>query len=223
MSSAHTQDEQGRDRACVSEPTQAPARPWTAAPFPAPLTDDLRARRLHQEWRLIEELARANPGIIEVVGRRSEARTDEFMIWLHQTPAIVNPAAALERCSHRVTFRFPRFFPSVPIEVYLAEAVFHPNTDPQTGFVCLWTRTSAGDTVMEAVRRLQQILSGKLFNLAADHLMQPAAGKWYEQRRTRPDSPLPLAFTAVREIAAFRLETSYRRPAKRPRRRLERF
>ncbi len=223
MSSAHPKDEQSRGRVCVSEPTQAPARPWTTFPVPAPLTDDLRARRLHQEWRLIEELARANSAIVEVVGRRSEARTDEFMIWLHQTPAIVDPGSGRERCSHRVTFRFPRFYPLAPIEVYLTEPVFHPNIDAQNGFVCLWTRSSAGDTVMEAVRRLQQILSGQLFNLAADHLMQPEAGKWYEQSRTLPDSPLPLPFTAVQEIASFRLETSYRRRAKSRRRRLERF
>jgi len=74
--------------------------------------------------------------------------------------------------------RFPRFFPAVPIEATLTLPVFHPNVDSRSGFVCLWTRTSPGDTVMEALRRLQRIVAWAAVNNEAEHVMQPEAARW---------------------------------------------
>ncbi len=51
----------------------------------------------------------------------------------------------------------------------------HPNVHPLTGFICLWSRHSAGDTVVEALLQTQRVLSGELWNRDPDHLMQPEA------------------------------------------------
>jgi hypothetical protein len=80
---------------------------------------------------------------------------------------------------HEAELRFPRFFPSVPIEAYLRRPVFHPNVDPVNGFVCLWDRFSPGDTVVTAVRHLQRIVAWRMLNLWADHVMQPEAAAWH--------------------------------------------
>src|SRR5258708_5920860 len=155
--------------------------------------ESLAVRRLRQEWLLLQEIARLNPGVVEVLSRRRLADGETFEIALHQTCGITSwteGRPVLAR-SHRVTFRFPRFFPSTPIEAYLATPVLHPNVDPSDGFVCLWTRSSSGDTVMEAVRRLQQIIAWKLVNFEATHVMQPAL-----------NPPGPLDFTPMIESTA---------------------
>lgn len=70
---------------------------------------------------------------------------------------------------------FAPYYPAVPIEVYVTPAVRHPNVHPTNGFICLWDRHSPGDTVIEALRQTQRVLSGELRNAEADHLMQPEA------------------------------------------------
>ncbi len=168
-----------------------------------------RDRRLEQEWKLLGRLAQTNPGVLEPLGRRSLADGDTFEALIHQTCGILSLACGkpvLTR-SHRISFRFPRFFPSVPIEAVLAKPVFHPNVDPRNGFVCLWTRTSAGDTVMEAARRLQQIIAWKLVNFEAAHVMQPEAVEW--AHRTSFPAGLALNFTPLVEVESFRREKSF--------------
>jgi ubiquitin-protein ligase len=194
-------------------PLSAPGSEGPAAP---------RDRRLEQEWKLLGQLAQTNPGVLEVLRRRSLADSDIFEAMIHQTCGILSLACGkpvLAR-SHRVAFRFPRFFPSVPVEAVLAKPVFHPNVDPRNGFVCLWTRTSAGDTVMEAARRLQQMIAWKLVNFEATHVMQPEAVDW-AHRMSFPAS-LVLDFTPLVEVESFRREKSFTaRPDAPFRRRLE--
>ena len=175
----------------------------------------LYERRVDGEWKLLAEVARLNPGVVEVVARRRLADGDVFEVRLHQTAGIVGwqgAAAVLER-SHRVLFRFPRFFPSVPIEATLAPPVFHPNVDPINGFVCLWTRTSPGDTVMEALRRLQRIIAWAAVNYSAEHVMQPEAARWGQEH---PDHRLE--FTPLVESAEFKRQREYQERTPRRRR-----
>jgi len=87
--------------------------------------------------------------------------------------------------------------------------------------VCLWERFSAVDTIMEAVCRLQQIISWKLFNIEPDHVIHPAASQWYSD----PDriEELPLEFTPVVELEQFKVMKGSRKMAPHQRRRLEPF
>jgi len=72
-----------------------------------------------------------------------------------------------------VRFAFARFFPAVPIEAYLTRPVFHPNVHPTTGFVCLWSRFSKADTVIEALCRLHTHV-GRSCIQSTPMRMQPA-------------------------------------------------
>lgn len=178
---------------------------------------NLYERRVEEEWKLLQKLAERNPGVVEVVGRRRLADGDLFEVALHQTAGIVawRGTEPVLEMSHRVLLRFPRFFPAVPIEATVAPPVFHPNVDPRSGFVCLWTRTSAGDTVMEALRRLQRIVAWAAVNNAAEHVMQPEAVRWGQEQGERARRE----FTPLVEAAEFKLERDYRELEETPRRR----
>lgn len=185
------------------------------------LDESLYTRRVRQEWKLLGELARENAETLEIAGRRSQADADLFEVTIHQTSGIIISSSSqpvVER-SHRAVLRFPRFFPSVPIEASLLRPVFHPNVDPVNGFVCLWTRASSGDTVMEALRRLQQIIAWKLVNLEATHIMQLAAVEWASDPVHA--AGLPLEFTPIVEVEAFRLQRNFSTRPSGERRRLE--
>ena len=115
-----------------------------------------------------------------------------FNFFLRQTSSLTGTLPNFETVdSHAVTLHFPKFFPSVPIEASLAHPVFHPNVHPETGFVCLWNRFSPGDTVMEAISQLQQVITWKLVNQETDHLMQPEALAWYKDPARKWNSPSP--------------------------------
>ncbi|HLW86645.1 MAG TPA: hypothetical protein VKR60_15615 [Candidatus Sulfotelmatobacter sp.] len=116
------------------------------------------------------------------------------------------PELSVQDC-HDVTFHFPRFFPSVPIEASLAQAVFHPNVHPENGFVCLWDGFSPGDTVLEAAGQLQRVIGWQLVNERADHLMQPQALAWY--RNPERSMRLPLAFQSLQKPEGFELARTY--------------
>ncbi len=167
----------------------------------------LYERRVEQEWKLLGRLAERNPGIVEVAARRRRADGDEFEVVLHKTAGIVGwrGAEPVVEHSHRVIFRFPRFFPAVPLEANLVRPVFHPNVNPATGFVCLWTRTSPGDTVLEAVRRLQRVVAWAAVNSDPEHLMQPQAAEWGRQQGGRAR----LEFRPVAELEEFKREREY--------------
>lgn len=180
----------------------------------------LHERRVEQEWRLLQTLAGENRPVLEVLDRKQEVTCDLFSLVLRQTCGLVKHASELKSLkTHAVVFRFPQFFPSVPIEASLVEPVFHPNVHPVTGFVCLWNRFSAGDTIVEAVARLQRVVAWQLMNVNSDHLLQPESIAWYgDPQRT---IQLPLSFQAVLIPKGFRFERSYAlRPTGNYRRRL---
>jgi hypothetical protein len=165
----------------------------------------VRARRLDNEWAFLACLVEHNSGLLEAVKRERQPDADLFHVALRRTSAfsLENPPAVLT--SHDVAFRYPEYYPSVPIEAFLATPVFHPNVHPGTGFVCLWSRHSAGDTILEAVRQLQRVITWELTNSSAEHVMQPEALRWV------PDVALPLAYEPVRVPVELQLERTYAR------------
>ena len=156
----------------------------------------MRNRRIENEWRLLHDLAALNPGSLEIVERGVGPNEEYFRVRLNQTTGPVESRDGVGlRDSHLAGFHFPRFFPAVPIEALLMHPVFHPNVDPDTGFVCLWTRVCPGDTVAEALTRLQRVIAWDLANLTPDHVMQPRAAAWY--RDTSRPIALPCAFVPL--------------------------
>ncbi|HUA83776.1 MAG TPA: hypothetical protein VMB85_07945 [Bryobacteraceae bacterium] len=137
----------------------------------------VRARRLDNEWALLGQLAERNPKVVEAVRRETAPDAEIFHVIVHRTSALAlaPPHELMEFASHPVRFRFPEYYPSVPIEAFLEKPLFHPNIHPDNGFVCLWDRFSSGDTVVEAVRKLQKVIAWELWNQHAEHVMQPDA------------------------------------------------
>ncbi|MGH9450170.1 MAG: hypothetical protein ACRD11_06455 [Terriglobia bacterium] len=177
----------------------------------------LRQRRVDNEAKILSVLAQANPDGLEILD--VSPGLGSFRICLGRTSGILRRSfPCLVAARHEAEISFPRFFPDAPIEMRLLAPVFHPNIDPVNGFVCLWDRFSCGDTVAEALRRLQQIIAWKLFNLEARHLMQPEAAEWSRH----PDRPLPLEFTPL-TVPLELVPQAYpgRGKTHRPRRRLE--
>ena len=152
--------------------------------------NDVRSRRLDKEWELLAMLAEHNPNGLKVLQRDVQLDAEVFQIALHRTSAlrIGSPPSLLVSASHRVSLRYPEYFPSVPIEAFLGTPVFHPNVHPENGFVCLWSTFSTGDTIVEAIRQLHRVIAWELLNHRPEHVMQPSALQWV------PDVPLPLAY-----------------------------
>jgi hypothetical protein len=169
------------------------------------MDQDLRGHRIRREWQLLLDLARLNQPILEIIGHRLVRDAEAISIALHETSGIVRVHGQRTVIrTHLAEVLFPRFFPSVPIEIRLTQPVFHPNVDPVSGFVCLWDRFYAGDTTVEAVTQLQQIIAWKLANFGGDHLMQPDATAWYRDP-ARSDT-LPLDFTPIVEPEEYALQ-----------------
>jgi hypothetical protein len=181
----------------------------------------LHQRRVEQEWRLLELLARANEQSIEDVRRREGASGETFELTLLKTRAIIETCGNREVVDkHSVAFHFRTLFPSIPIEANLSRPVFHPNVHPHNGFVCLWNRFSSGDTIIEAVVQLQRILTFQLVNDLADHVMQPKCLDWYNDPERGLE--LPLWCDPIRKPQDLEAERTYaRRPVGTFRRRLE--
>ena len=182
----------------------------------------LYQRRVEQEWKLLTLLASANESILKVQDRVREGVDSEvFGVTLSRTQGVIEEDGSRKIVDqHSVSFLFPPFFPSVPIEARLFRPVFHPNVHPGTGFVCLWNRFSSGDTVMEAVAQLQRVLAFELVNEVSDHVMQPAALDWY--RDAGRGCRLPLRFEPLARPVDFEAQRAYaQRPAGNYRRRLQ--
>jgi len=181
------------------------------------MSGGVRARRLDHEWTYVARLVEHNPGVLEAVQRERQPDADLFRVVLHRTAALSlgQPRAILT--THEVAFRYPEYYPSVPIEAFLAQPVFHPNVHPETGFVCLWNRHSAGDTILEAVRQLQRVITWELKNDNAEHLMQPDALRWV------PVVALPLEYEPVLVPVELQLERTYARKPETGRRRRRRL
>ena len=125
------------------------------------MAESTRERRIRNEAALLREMVALNPEQLQMVALTE----DEFRMTLH--------TAAHGGSVHGLKLAFAPYFPAVPIEAYLEVPVRHPNVHPVTGFICLWDKHSTGDTVIEALRQTQRVLSGELRNSEADHLMQP--------------------------------------------------
>lgn len=163
------------------------------------MTPTTRTRRLDNEWQAICRLAALNPNILIPLKRKSGSIQEIFSLRLRETNGLqILPGADDTVSTHCVDLRFPRFYPAVPLEAYLQQPVFHPNIDPVTGFLCLWDRTSPGDTATDAIRRVQAMIVWKMFNLEAIHTMQPDAAIWFLRQTARG---LPLRHTPIREPA----------------------
>ena len=165
----------------------------------------VRTRRIENEWKILAVLAAHNPGIVEVIGRETHPDADVFHAILHQTSAVSpgEPPLLMQAASHPVAFSFPAFYPGVPIEAFLVDSVLHPNIHPENGFVCLWDRFSRGDTVVEAIVKLQKIITWELSNDRAEHVMQP------EARSRIAGINIPLACKPVRIPEALKRERTY--------------
>ena len=125
------------------------------------MAESTRERRIRHEAALLRQMAALNPERLQIVALTG----DEFRMTLH--------TAAHGAEVHSLKLAFAPYFPAVPIEAYLDVPVRHPNVHPVTGFICLWDKHSTGDTVIEALRQTQRVLSGELRNGETDHLMQP--------------------------------------------------
>ncbi len=160
----------------------------------------MRERRIENEWKLLQKLAGGNPGTLEILERAVGSAGEFFRVRLHGTTSPIKTNAGIElRQCHQIEFGFPRFFPAVPIEANLQLPVFHPNVDPDNGFVCLWSHTCAGDTIVDAVTRLQRIIAWDLVNFAPDHMMQRDAVNWYRNDTRTIALPCPFEAIAVPE------------------------
>src|SRR5262245_28011334 len=170
---------------------------------------NLYARRVEQEWRLLGLLAGANPEQVREIGRVKHEGDEAFSLTLEGTCGLLReaPERLVTIETHSVLFIFRRFFPSVPIEGVLRRPVFHPNVHRETGFVCLWHRFSPGDTVIDAVRRLQRVITWELVNDRANHVMQPDALAWLRQRNR--SHILPLHGARVSTPEGFELDRTY--------------
>ena len=156
----------------------------------------LRDRRIENEWGLLRDAQRSQPSIVELFDRESISDGESFRLALHETSGIVEiDGHRSVISSHHVEIRFPRFFPSVLLEVRLARPVFHPNVDPQNGFVCLWNRFAVEYTAVAALRQLQRVISWELINQTPRHILQPATIEWH-QSMVR-EWAVPLAYSPI--------------------------
>jgi hypothetical protein len=136
----------------------------------------LRQTRLDNEWSVLRALADYNPGLLTLEGRKTDAMEERFELRIEGTPSPIIAQAGVEIAdSHRVTVQFPAYFPAVPMQVFVSPPVLHPNVHPETGFVCIWDRTSPGDSILDALVLLQKVITWELHNPRADHVMQPEA------------------------------------------------
>ena len=136
-------------------------------------TTVLLERRFAGEWELLKQLTACNPG------RITHVQADHAALSLHlHGPEAVAAGASFgpERIHlHRVRVDYPVHFPAVPMELFLAIPILHPNVHPETGFVCLWERHRVSNTVEHALHKLTAMLAGELRNTSPLHVMQPAA------------------------------------------------
>lgn len=151
----------------------------------------MRARRIENEWTLLEALQQANPSRLRLARDR-----DLFLLEVGGFPALLSsPCEDVTAndaivSSHRLRIVFPRYYPVMSAEVYLDTPVFHPNVHPDTGFVCLWTKHRVQTTLEQTLAQLQRVLAWDLFNAQTEHVMQLNALFWYAQSDVRVRFPL---------------------------------
>jgi len=136
--------------------------------MPQAAFERIRERRIRHEREWLRRAAACNPRLLVVPDGDAEP------VLLPETPFYRLDGAPARGLA--VRFGFPEYYPSVPLEAWLAAPVLHPNVHPETGFVCLWDMHQEGVSLVEAVRQLQRVVTWHVYNLSADHLMQPDAG-----------------------------------------------
>jgi ubiquitin-protein ligase len=159
----------------------------------------LRADRIAKEWSLLERLASANPDFLEVLERQASPAEEVFRVRLHGSPGLeyAEGDQLAIRDSHTIRLSFTRFYPDVPIECYVEEALFHPNVKPETGFVCLWEEANPRDTAIQALARAQAMAAYRMLNLGGAHQMNREAADWYVEV-ARPHKLVPLTWDELR-------------------------
>jgi len=137
------------------------------------------------------DLCAYNPRVLGTPRLKNDGDSDVISLLLSNTRGLIETAVGLQvRDEHELCFRFPRFFPALPIEGYVFPPVFHPNVDPETGFACLWARSSPGDTMVEALVRIQKVISWAGYNVQSRHVLQPKALCWLNATERAWDLPL---------------------------------
>ncbi len=159
----------------------------------------LRADRIEREWRMLDRLARANVGTVEVLERTSSPLEEVFRVRLHNSPGLESASGTRlsRRDEHTVRLGFTRFYPEVPIECYVEEPLFHPNIRPETGFVCLWEEANPRDTAVQAIARAQAMAAFRMVNLGDAHRMNRPAADWY-LAVGQPQGLVPLTWEELR-------------------------
>ena len=162
---------------------------------PASAATTAYERRLQAEWLLLEQLAALNPARLHQPAWPEDAT---FHVTLRKTPALPLGSGPLQD-RHDLRIQYPRFFPAVPLELYLGQPVLHPNVHPLTGFVCLWDRHSVTNTVEHAIHKTAAMLGWKLLNPDPRHVMQPGAPQAFASAPSAMRTAL--AATGLRGIA----------------------
>lgn len=130
---------------------------------------NLRDRRMEEEWQLLEALTSANPRILAQITRSS----GEFRVVLKESPAWISEGSELKvEIEHAVRYVYPRYYPALPIDGYFVRPIAHVNVDPVTGFVCLWERYQASQTIVDAVLITRAIMACRIANHDPAHCMQ---------------------------------------------------
>ena len=155
----------------------------------------MRERRIENEWELLRRAAAEAPERLSDLERFE----DRFRVSLLATPCLhTQPQAAASswqvcrRTEQRLLLRFPRFYPAMPVEVFVEEPVFHPNAHPESGFLCIWGTHRMANTVLGACARAAAVLRWQLVNDEEEHVMQPEALQWREQLAPEQRERLPL-------------------------------
>jgi len=159
----------------------------------------LRGDRIEREWKLVNRLAQANPGRVEVLDRHTKGTEDTFRVRLHESPGLEDAVdlRLTRRDAHTIRLAFARFYPDVPIECYVEERLFHPNVNQQTGFVCLWEEANPRDTAIQAIARAQAMAAYRMLNLGGPHQMNRDAADWYV-KVGKPRALVPLTWDELR-------------------------
>lgn len=159
----------------------------------------LRADRIEKEWSLLGRFAKINSSQLEIVQHCVSPAEDVFLVRLHNSPGIesVKGEQILTRDAHSIRLSYPRFYPEIPIECYIDDALFHPNVKPETGFMCLWEQANPRDTVIQAIARVQAMAAYRMVNTGEAHLMNREAARWY-MTIGRPRDLVPLTWEELK-------------------------
>lgn len=135
-----------------------------------------RLRRLQSDHAQV--LARfadhANIRLVQTEGVPPDKYTFEFLV---QSLVPVGADDCVTGTAHRAEFFLPLDYPRRPPFCRMITPVFHPNIDPQK--VCIGDHWSAGQSLVQMVVRVAEMLCFQSYNLKSPLNAQAAA--WAEQ------------------------------------------